>query len=269
MHARATRCAGFTLIETLAALALASIIVVAASALVHQGLFTFDHGAEAVDQEEELSLAMSSLRRDFAAVRYVRKKSLVGATPPSARTVEFIGQANADGQPDIIFVTGGGRATGVAGEEIVGLSVEEGDSVTKLIRRRAPWTGPMQQLASATLHDPVVLLRGNIAVSFSYSQLAPNGTLVWRDRWANEAALPHSVRLTLADGNSGADLQTAEFLIRADRGKLRQRRGRLFAARSRHRRGRQMRGLEPHTDLRLSMYCGRSRCSPRSRWRCR
>jgi prepilin-type N-terminal cleavage/methylation domain-containing protein len=216
MHARATRCAGFTLIETLAALALASIIVVAASALVHQGLFTFDHGAEAVDQEEELSLAMSSLRRDFAAVRYVRKKSLVGATPPSARTVEFIGQANADGQPDIIFVTGGGRATGVAGEEIVGLSVEEGDSVTKLIRRRAPWTGPMQQLASATLHDPVVLLRGNIAVSFSYSQLAPNGTLVWRDRWANEAALPHSVRLTLADGDSGADLQTAEFLIRAN-----------------------------------------------------
>jgi type II secretion system protein J len=214
MRGRARRCAGFTLIETLAALALASFIIAAASALVRQGLFTFDRGAEGVDQEEELSLALSCLRRDFAAVRYVRKKAPVGATSSSARPVEFIGQA--DGQPNIIFVTGGGRATGVAGEEIVGLSVEVGDSVTKLIRRRAPWTGPMQPLATARLQDPVVLLRGNIGVSFSYSQFTPNGTLVWRDRWVNATALPHSVRLTLRDGDSGADLQTAEFPIRAN-----------------------------------------------------
>ena len=45
--------------------------------LLHQGLFTFDRGAETVDQEEEFSLAIACLTRDFAAARYVRERRAI------------------------------------------------------------------------------------------------------------------------------------------------------------------------------------------------
>jgi prepilin-type N-terminal cleavage/methylation domain-containing protein len=232
MRRRAGRCAGFTLIETLAALALASLIIVAGSALLHQGLFAFDRGAETVDQEEELSLAVACLTRDFSAARYVREISRSAARGLSAggsndRTarqsavqatgsVGFTGDLDEDGEPQIVFATGGGRAAGKTGTEIVSLSVEHSETETKLIRRRGSWSGPMQRISDVSLEDPVVLLRGRLDFDFSYSQIESNGELAWRTRWTSENSLPHSVRLTLRDSETGVAVQAVEFPIFAD-----------------------------------------------------
>jgi prepilin-type N-terminal cleavage/methylation domain-containing protein len=232
MRGRAARCAGFTLIETLAALALASLIIMAGSALLRQGLFTFDRGAETVDQEEELSLAVACLTRDFAAARYVRERSRSAARALSAggsndRTarqsavqatgsVGFTADLDEDGEPQIVFATGGGRAAGKTGTEIVSLSVEHSETETKLIRRRGSWSGPMQRISDVLLEDPVVLLRGRLDFAFSYSQIDANDELAWRTRWIGENSLPHSVRLTLRDSETGVALQAVEFPIFAD-----------------------------------------------------
>lgn len=206
------RRAGFTLVETLAALAIASAIILSASTLIHQGVFFFNRGTRIVDQVEQLTLAIECLRRDFGGARFVLQKTT------KAPRAAFIGTpASEDGQAKILFVTAGGRASGPQGEEVVSLSVETADQRTQLIRRRSAWHGPRMRLEDAKPQDAVILLKGKLDISFSFSELNPNGTLVWHDRWTGETGLPRSVRLNLRDGATGVDLmQAAVFPIYAD-----------------------------------------------------
>ena len=65
------RRAGFTLVETLAALAVAAAIIFGAAALVHHVALYFDHGALGVNEAERFALAMDRLSRDFGAASFV------------------------------------------------------------------------------------------------------------------------------------------------------------------------------------------------------
>lgn len=212
MQADRSHRAGFTLIETLAALAIASTIILSTSMLIHQGVFFFDRGTQTIDQAEQLTLALDSLTRDFGAARFILQKS------PDGLKVAFAGvPANENEKARIIFVTAGGHGAGPGGEEVVSLTVETASNFSQLVRRQTEWTGPGMRLADARPKDPVVLLNGRLAISFNFSELTPNGTLAWHDRWTDEASLPYSVRLNLRDGKTGADLMSpAEFLIYAD-----------------------------------------------------
>ena len=206
------RRAGFTLIETLAALAIASAIILSTSALIHQGALFFNRGTHTVDQVEQLTLAIACLTRDFAAARFVLEKT---AKHPRAAFIATAGSE--DGPPKILFVTAGGRASGSQGAEVVSISVETGKTLTQLVRRRSAWLGPSMRVENVKLHDAVILLKGTLDMSFSFSELMPNGSLVWHDRWNGAAGLPHSVRLNLRDNETGSDLmQAVEFPIYAD-----------------------------------------------------
>lgn len=204
--------AGFTLVETLAALAIAAAIILSTSALVHQGVFFFDRGRRSVDQVEQLTLAIECLTRDFGAARFIVEKNANGAR------ATFTGvPAGEGGQAKVLFVTAGGRASGPQGEEVVSITVETSDEFTQLVRRRSAWLGPRMRLEDAKLQDAVILLKGKLDMSFSFSELMKNGTVVWYDRWTGEKGLPHSVRLNLRDSVTGAGLlMAAEFAVRAD-----------------------------------------------------
>jgi prepilin-type N-terminal cleavage/methylation domain-containing protein len=204
--------AGFTLIETLAALAIASVIILSTGALIHQSVFFFDRGTRTVDKNEQLALAVDCLTRDFGAARFVLQKN--GANLSTA----FIGSPGSeDARAKVVFITGGGKAAGPQGEEVVNLAVEAGDGFTQLVRRRSPWLGPRMHLTDARTSDAVILLKGKYDISFSFSERSDDGSLIWQNDWTGEKGLPRSVRLNVQDSATGDTLLAgAEFPVEAD-----------------------------------------------------
>jgi type II secretion system protein J len=199
---------GFTLVEMLGALAIAAMVILSTSALLRQGVFFFDRGSRSIGADEQLALAIDCLTRDFAAMRFVMQKNDGGTR---------IGFADgAEGQEGITFLSAGGRAVGPQGEEIVSLAIEVNGDDTQLVRRRVPWSGPRMHLTDMLLGDPVVLLKGRVSLSFSFSKLADNGTAEWVDHWTDDKSLPHAVRLNIRDEATGANLPGAVFAVRAD-----------------------------------------------------
>ena len=117
----------------------------------------------------------------------------------------------------VVFVGPGGVAANQSGEEVVSLTIEQQDDVTRLVRRRTSWFGPRTRFQELTFSDPVTLLDGKFLISFAFGQITQNGTLAWSDEWKGQASLPRFVRLNLRDRATGADLLPGtEFVIRAD-----------------------------------------------------
>lgn len=209
------RRAGFTLVETLAALAVTSAIIVGAATLTHHVAFHFDHGARGVDAAERLALAMERLARDLGAASYVTLKP-AGAPgkPPDERPepVAFDGSAER-----LVFVTASATGARAAREEIVTLSIEPANEESaRLLRRRTPWLGPRAGLDAAQAQDPVILLEGRFDMSFAYARIE-DGAARWSAAWRGEAELPRLVRLDLRDRATGEKLLAgAEFVLRAD-----------------------------------------------------
>jgi prepilin-type N-terminal cleavage/methylation domain-containing protein len=212
MMTAAERRAGFTLVEMLAALAITAMVIMSMGALLYQTTFFFDRGTRTVDQSEQLALAVDSLKRDFAAARFVVQRY------PDGIRAAFTGTPGGDdASAKVLFVTAGGKGPGAQGAEAVSMTIERGEDSVQLVRRRSAWAGPHMRLEDVRLGDPVVLLKGKFAISFKFSELTEDGKLEWRDLWTGEHGLPYSVRLTMRDDETGADLLPgADFRIYAD-----------------------------------------------------
>ena len=74
-------CDGFTLIEVLAALAIASVIIMASTALIHNVALFFDRGTRGVTEAERLMLAVERLAGDFGSARFVSRRTEEGRLP--------------------------------------------------------------------------------------------------------------------------------------------------------------------------------------------
>jgi len=199
---------GFTLVEVLAALAITSVVIAGTATLIHQVAFNFDRGAHSMDRAEALALASDRLAGDFGAARFV--------VWPDDHTAAF------EGGPDkVSFISAAGVGAGLpgaraGGEELVTLSVEETDGVTRLVRRRAAWPGPHVHFGDLDPGDSVVLVEGKLDAAFAFAALGQDGKLTWSDAWAEKPTLPRLVRLTVHDRDTGAELLPGEFLIHAD-----------------------------------------------------
>lgn len=203
------RCGGFTLIETLAALAITAVILVAAAGLVHDFVMGFDRGTRTITTADRLVLAVERLAGDFAAARFAPKAVDAGSG------VAFTAGEENSGR--LTFVSGANIAAGPRGEEIVSLTIEPAGDLTRLIRRRAPWRGPSGRFGEITPQDPVILIEGNYDMSFSFGKANPEGRMTWTPNWPDTKSIPQSVRLVIRDRTSGIDiLPRAEFRLRSD-----------------------------------------------------
>jgi prepilin-type N-terminal cleavage/methylation domain-containing protein len=205
-------CDGFTLIEVLAALAISSVIIVATVALIHTVARNFDRGTVGIDAADRLMQAVQRLSEDFGSARFVLWRS------ESGPALAFRGeQADGDKPARIVFVAGAGSASVAPVDEVVNLTIERHGDVMRLVRRRAPWTGPDTVIGRVSMHDPVVLIEGGLDLSFLFGRLDPGGALVWSPTWIGQTTLPRFVRLTMRDRASGSNpVGEADFIVRAD-----------------------------------------------------
>jgi general secretion pathway protein J len=207
-------CAGFTLIEVLAALAIASVIILAATALLHNVALFFDRGTRGAADAERVMLAVERLAGDFSSARFVPRRTENGAA-----AVAFAAEQEAGERPASIVFIGAAHAgsPSLADDELISLAIEHDGDVARLVRRRAAWPGPRTRFEDVTPQDAVVLIEGKLDISFVFGRLTPGGGLTWYASWVGERVLPNYVRLMLRNRATGADLLgEADFAVRAN-----------------------------------------------------
>jgi len=193
-------------------LAITSVIMVGMTALIHDVARNFDRGTREATEGERLLLAVERLAKDFGSARFVVWNTKNG--PAVAFTAEPAGD---DGSAKVVFVGSAGVMSGPQGDEVIALTIERDDNVTRLVRRRAPWTGSRMRAEDVIPSDPVVLIEGQVDIAFMFARIGPNGALEWSGSWTVAQAPPRFVRLFVRDRTSGRDLLgESDFLVRAD-----------------------------------------------------
>ena len=166
---------GFTLLELLAALAIAAVIIAASSALVHNVALHFEQGTRTVSNDERLILAVERLAADIGSARFVLRTTDDRSAPAPPRLL------SSRGPGDGCLCRAWRCSRRSSGEEVVSLTIEQEDDVSRLVRRRAPWFGPRTRFEELTFSDPVILLEGKFLTSFAFGRFTQDGTLAWSD----------------------------------------------------------------------------------------
>jgi general secretion pathway protein J len=180
---------GFTLIETLVALALTGFVLSALATLTAQWMPNWNRGLDRIQQNEMIGVSMQRIAADLAAAEFV----------PASRATKkplFDGSALS-----VTFVrTSLGPNVGV-GLDVVRIS--EGSDAGRLmtLRSRAPFAplSPGVSLSEQVhVSDAVVLMRPPLRLSFTYA--GPDR--IFRDSWHDMDVLPDAIMLTVRDAAS-------------------------------------------------------------------
>jgi len=180
---------GFTLLETIVALALTGLVLSALASLTAQWLPNWNRGVERIQRSEVMGIALQRIGADLAAAEYV----------PANRDSHhplFDGK-----ELSVIFVRTALGPNAAPGLDVVRLGETTENREFVAVRSRARFTPlPPASTLSEQLHfaDPVVLLRAPFRLSFAYA--GPDR--IWKTIWRDSEKLPAMVRLTVRDAAS-------------------------------------------------------------------
>ena len=180
---------GFTLIETLVALALMGLVLSALANLTAQWLPNWNRGLERIQRSELISIALQRLGDDLAAAQSI----------PASRDDKqmlFIGS-----EQSVTFVrTALGPNVGPGLDVVHFGETTDRDGLATVRSRMTFHPLPPQASLSDQLHfgEPVVLLRAPYRLSFAFA----GEDRVWKSNWQDAEKLPTKVRLTVRDTSS-------------------------------------------------------------------
>lgn len=183
---------GFTLVEVLAALAVASLILVSlnlASAAVRQGV---EKTRQGLGGQAAVSAAAGIFQRDAARIAKLRRP---GAAEPGGYLFE--GSAR-----QMIYPLSEAEGASQGGLYLVRMRVIESDGGTQLIRDRALLLPGEAEAEDQSWSDAVVLLEGAFDIGFAYRAQRTGGR-DWTERWGSSGAMPEQIRLTIEDRATG------------------------------------------------------------------
>lgn len=169
--------AGFTLIETLAALAIAAAVFAVVAEFAGRTLRNWNYGHGTIATIEMVTRGLGRLGNDLALA--------LPMSPPGSdgSSVYFAGDT-----AKMTFVAATGFGIGDRGLELVSLATGTENGEFYLVRQRTAVANPPQQF-----RDPVVLLRGRMQVQFAYVDKAGKAF----DSWTNQTEMPAAVAVTV------------------------------------------------------------------------
>src|SRR6266481_456329 len=175
---------GFTLIETLVALALMGLVLSALASITAQWLPNWNRGIDRIQRGETIGIALQRIGADLAAAEYVSANR-------SSRRPLFDGS-----ELSVTFVRTALGPNAGPGLDVVrlGETTDRREFVT--VRSRARFAPlPAESSFSEQLHfgDPVVLLRAPFRLSFAYA--GPDR--IWKGDWRQSDRLPTLIKLTV------------------------------------------------------------------------
>jgi general secretion pathway protein J len=180
---------GFTLIETLIALALMGLILSALANLTARWLPNWNRGLERIQRSELIGIALQRISADLAAAEFVPANR-------DQRRPLFDGS-----ELSVTFVrTALGPNVG-PGLDIVHLGETSDQQGFATVRSRTPFQPlPVGSSLSEQLQfaEPVLLLRAPFRLSFAYA----GEDRVWKGSWHDAERLPAAIKLTVRDAAS-------------------------------------------------------------------
>jgi general secretion pathway protein J len=185
---------GFTLIESLVALALMGLVLSALANLTSQWLPNWNRGLDRIQRSEMIGITLQRIADDLAASQYVPIGG--GETKPLFSGAER----------SVIFVRTALGPNAGPGLDVVRLSETSDQGGLATVRSRMSFRPMPPEQASNRLHfaEPVLLLRAPYQLSFAYA----GEDQAWRSTWQDAEKLPAKIRLTVRDSSNGRAIST-------------------------------------------------------------
>ena len=196
---------GFTLLEIMVGL-LVSVLIMAGLTVAMKSMNTgWGSTVAALGKEDSFANGFHIVAGDISRIERITDK------------VENAERFVFRGSPlETVFLLSERPASNQMGLHWIRLFVRSDDRGTELVRMRAPYESRLQDLDAIQWQDPVVLLEGKFAISFSYR--APRGGVEeWTGSWNIPSRMPEQMRILVSDPDSG-ELLMPEFVQTLDNG---------------------------------------------------
>jgi general secretion pathway protein J len=181
--------AGFTLVEALAALAIAGVLLAVIAEFAGRTLSNWNRGQGTIATMEMITRGLARMETDLSAI--------VPMSPPGSdgTTTYFAGNAS-----QMVFVSATGFATGNRGVELLHFSVDRDGDDTVVVRTRGLVLNP-----PPPFKDPVQIFRGRMKVRFYYRD--SEGRIA--DAWNGRPDIPQAVLVDVKSANDTAVFASA------------------------------------------------------------